>query len=322
ATPCSRRSLTRTCPGGASAPPSAPRPPRRGGAWKPSAPAPSPRRPACGPRPRRRWARRSPRTPRRPATASSASSAPCPPSSAPPRWPSPSRSRSSSGSWAPCSGRPTRPTRPSARSPRTSSTAGATETGGSPMPITADGEVVVDLVLDADRTMRGVRTANGEVLKFEKAADRAGGALQRMGGWLKGLVAGAVLSQLGRAASALYDLATAAEETENAFRAVFRESAAEMEAFGQATAHVAGQTLTEFRGMSAQIGGILQGLGLSQRQVVEQTQGIMSLAADLSAFHNTTISESLNAIRSGLVGEQEPLKRYGIVLREAMVTGS
>src|SRR5690606_28375335 len=77
-----------------------------------------------------------------------------------------------------CSGRPTRPTRPSARSPRTSSTAGATETGGSPMPITADGEVVVDLVLDADRTMRGVRTANGEVLKLERGAGRAGGAFQ------------------------------------------------------------------------------------------------------------------------------------------------
>src|SRR5690606_19078266 len=137
------------------------------------------------------------------------------------------------------------------------------------MAVTADGQVVVELVLDADRTVRGVRTANGEVLKFEKAADKAGGALGRMGGALKAFIAGAVVSQLGRIASGLYEIATAAEETESKFRTVFGSAASEMEAFGQATAHVAGQTLTEFRGMSSQVGAILQSLGLSQQQVVE-----------------------------------------------------
>lgn len=187
---------------------------------------------------------------------------------------------------------------------------------------TSDGQVVVDLVLDSTGAVRGARTASGEVVKFEKAADRAGGAMQKLDGWLKGMIASYVISGLSRAAAGVYQIATAIGETESKFRTVFGTAAAEMEAFGQRTAHVAGQTLNEFRDMSSQVGSILDAMGLSQADVVSETQRIMALAADLASFHNTTIEEAFNAIRSGLVGEQEPLKRYGIVLRESMVTGA
>ena len=43
---------------------------------------------------------------------------------------------------------------------------------------------------------------------------------------------------------------------------------------------------------------------------------MVKLAADLSSFNNISVEDSLNALRSGLSGETEPLKRFGIALNE------
>jgi hypothetical protein len=44
---------------------------------------------------------------------------------------------------------------------------------------------------------------------------------------------------------------------------------------------------------------------------------LVQLAADLASFNNTSVDDALVALRSGLSGEAEPLKRYGIALSDA-----
>jgi hypothetical protein len=41
------------------------------------------------------------------------------------------------------------------------------------------------------------------------------------------------------------------------------------------------------------------------------------LASDLASFNNTSVQEAVEALRSGLSGETEPLKRYGVALTDA-----
>jgi len=43
---------------------------------------------------------------------------------------------------------------------------------------------------------------------------------------------------------------------------------------------------------------------------------MVELAADLASFNNTSIDDAIQAIRSGLSGEAEPLKRFGITLSD------
>jgi hypothetical protein len=43
------------------------------------------------------------------------------------------------------------------------------------------------------------------------------------------------------------------------------------------------------------------------------------LAADLASFNNTNIEEAIGALRSGLSGETEPLKKYGVVLSDVLL---
>jgi hypothetical protein len=44
---------------------------------------------------------------------------------------------------------------------------------------------------------------------------------------------------------------------------------------------------------------------------------MVGLASDLASFNNTDPAEALEALRAGLTGETEPLKRYGINLNDA-----
>jgi len=44
---------------------------------------------------------------------------------------------------------------------------------------------------------------------------------------------------------------------------------------------------------------------------------LVQLASDLASFNNTSVEDALVALRSGLSGETEPLKRYGIALTDA-----
>jgi hypothetical protein len=83
-------------------------------------------------------------------------------------------------------------------------------------------------------------------------------------------------------------------------------------------------TAAEKMGMSSQAaleaagtyGNLFQALGVNKTASQEMSVGLVQLAADLGSFNNMSVTDSLNALRSGLSGETEPLKRFGIALND------
>lgn len=67
------------------------------------------------------------------------------------------------------------------------------------------------------------------------------------------------------------------------------------------------------------LGAIAQASGLTGKAAADMSVDFTKLAADLSSFKNIPMEEALAAIRSGLVGEAEPLRRHGVLLNEAAV---
>lgn len=64
-------------------------------------------------------------------------------------------------------------------------------------------------------------------------------------------------------------------------------------------------------------GNLFRAVGLTEEQSAKFSTSLTGLAADLASFNNTSIDEALEAIRSGMVGETEPLKRFGVNMNEA-----
>lgn len=187
-------------------------------------------------------------------------------------------------------------------------------------------EVKIALIVDANGTVRGVRTAEGEFKRLDKKLDATGKKVFDVGRVfdfaLGDLLAGAVrraVTSIDDVVLKVFEMGAGAAETESKFNTVFQGMADQVDAFGKTFANVAGLTQTEFRDLAAVAGSILQGMGADINETARQTQRIVKLAADFASFHNASIEDTFAAIRSGITGESEPLKRFGIVLDEAAV---
>jgi len=70
---------------------------------------------------------------------------------------------------------------------------------------------------------------------------------------------------------------------------------------------------------SAGLQDLLVPMGMDRSAAADMTKEWMHLAGALAAFNDVPIEDALNAIRSGIAGESEPLKRFGVVASEANI---
>lgn len=110
-----------------------------------------------------------------------------------------------------------------------------------------------------------------------------------------------------------------AEEVRSKFQTVFggemTRMVRQLDTFSKAT----GASRYELRQQTADLGALLVPLIGTRKEAANLSVGFTKLATDLSSFNNVPVEEALLAIRSGLVGEAEPLRRFGVLLNEAAV---
>ncbi|OJW12666.1 MAG: hypothetical protein BGO49_24920 [Planctomycetales bacterium 71-10] len=142
-------------------------------------------------------------------------------------------------------------------------------------------------------------------------------ALSTVGSLAKvGSVVGIVVGALGVKAAAS---AAHLNETFNATEQVFGKSA---EGVIQASKEMAGAFGTNQKAFlegSNALGSLLQGMGFAQEDSAKLGTSLSKLAADASAFRDVPLDVALQKIRSGLSGEAEPLKEWGILIDENTV---
>lgn len=66
-------------------------------------------------------------------------------------------------------------------------------------------------------------------------------------------------------------------------------------------------------------GNLLTGFGLGGEQTTKMSKSMVQLASDMASFNNTSVDEALTALQSGLTGETEPLKKFGVALNDAAI---
>jgi hypothetical protein len=120
----------------------------------------------------------------------------------------------------------------------------------------------------------------------------------------------------------LVDAAFAASNLDQAIgksRAVFGDYSRTIEDWSQRTATAYGVSRQAAIDASGSMGNVFTSLGVSEEAASKFGATAVKVAADMGAFANLPIEEALVALRSGLVGETEPLRRFGIVVYDAAV---
>ena len=97
---------------------------------------------------------------------------------------------------------------------------------------------------------------------------------------------------------------------------VFGESSDQVVAWSKNSAQALGISSQKALEAAGTYGNLFQAFGLGQGQAQQMSTSLVQLAADMASFNNTSIDDAILALRSGLSGETEPLKRFGVALND------
>ena len=98
---------------------------------------------------------------------------------------------------------------------------------------------------------------------------------------------------------------------------VFGDASGDVLKFGDNANKSIGASKIEALTAAGTFGNLLRSVGLTGSAAADMSIDMVQLAGDLASFNNVPIGQALDAIRSGLVGETEPLKAFGVNLNEA-----
>jgi hypothetical protein len=98
---------------------------------------------------------------------------------------------------------------------------------------------------------------------------------------------------------------------------VFSKSSESVIAWSETSATAMGMSKQAALEAAGTYGNLFQAFGLAEPAAATMSTSLVQLASDMASFNNTSIDEAILALRSGLSGETEPLKKFGVALSEA-----
>lgn len=107
-------------------------------------------------------------------------------------------------------------------------------------------------------------------------------------------------------------LASDLVETQNVVDVTFEDSASTINKWAREALNAYGITETKAKQYSSTLGAMLKSMGIADDQVLQMSMDMAGLAADMASFYNLDHDTAFEKIRSGISGENEPLKALGI----------
>lgn len=166
-----------------------------------------------------------------------------------------------------------------------------------------------DVLVNADTA-----AARREVQKLDADIDEA----SRSASGLGGILTGAALLAGARGLLGLAEASSAVKEQVTGSEIVFGNLAGEIQRFADQADRI-GLGQAQALQLSNTFGQLALSAGLSEQAVADFATTIVQRGADIASLRDIDLSDTLAALRAGLVGETEPLRNIGIFINEASV---
>ncbi|MGA0397869.1 MAG: hypothetical protein ACO3O3_11965, partial [Ilumatobacteraceae bacterium] len=162
---------------------------------------------------------------------------------------------------------------------------------------------------------------NAGLKKAEREFKRLETTSQKIGFGLKKAFLPAVGAFTGIAAAAVpaINAASDLEEAQSKVNVIFGEGAATIEEFAETAAKSLGQSKQEVLDAAGTFGTFGKAAGMTGIELAEFSNEFSALASDMASFNNATPEEVIQALGAGLRGEAEPLRRFGVLLNDAVL---
>jgi hypothetical protein len=161
-----------------------------------------------------------------------------------------------------------------------------------------------------------------------KSADRLSTRAIAAGSAIGTFVGGAAL-QLGKAGLDFaiekvgdsIDLASAKAESASKVNTLYGSSAVKLSDAAATAADTVNMSSGKYLEAAGNLGNLERNMGLSEKASANMSVGMIQLAGDMGSFNNASPEDVLKAMTSALVGQSEPMKKYGVMLDAATVKG-
>lgn len=166
----------------------------------------------------------------------------------------------------------------------------------------------------------------GDAKQLQQVINQVGQSTDSLGGKLVGMGVGVAkalavfdlategATKLIHAFGGLTAAASDTNESQNKVQVVFGQSAKAVTDFAAKASTSMGLSQKSALEYAGTLGNLLVSMGLTGDKSAEMSTSMLKLAADMASFNNASPEDVLEAIRSGLVGEEEPLRRFGVNL--------
>ena len=177
------------------------------------------------------------------------------------------------------------------------------------------GNLWIGLTMDTAAFEKGATIAEKRMASWGKRMEGVGKRIGQVGT----IMTASITLPLTAFATKAFDVAKDAAELQSAFDQTFGSMSGAMNKWAVATGNAMGRSTRELQEGANAFGLYFNQAAKTRAEAAKMSQTFTVLAQDLSSFHNTSVDEALAALRSGLSGETEPLRRYGVFLNEAAV---
>lgn len=179
---------------------------------------------------------------------------------------------------------------------------------------------------DANRAARDVKDIGDKADRADKAGRRMGGGMGVAGAGVRGLtsvakvgitaVAG-LAAGVGVLAVKTVGLAMDAAETESKFNTVFAGMEDQVGSFVKQMNTDFGIPTKDLQDAASTFGVFGKAAGVAKEDLASFSTDLVTAGTDMASFYNAPVEDVFLALRSGLSGESEPLRQFGIFLSDA-----
>ena len=166
-----------------------------------------------------------------------------------------------------------------------------------------------------DRAIKDIQRAEGGFKKFSIASNVLSASLIDTGKSLTRNVT-VPLVAFGVAVNKSINDASNLQEAMSKVDAVFGSESKVVKTWARSMASSFGLSTRAAAEAAGTYGNLFQAFGIGRVEARKMSTRLVELAADMASFNNVPIDEALTALRSGLSGETEPLKRFGVALND------
>jgi len=128
----------------------------------------------------------------------------------------------------------------------------------------------------------------------------------------------AAIGQANRLLSGFVEESVAIGEEASKANVIFGESAAAIQDFARSASDIGLSSRAALQA-TATFGNLFTAIKLNTDQAAEYSLTLTRLATDLASFNNTSVEDAVTALGAALRGESEPIRRYGVLLSDALL---